>query len=242
MSAKGPGWRSLDGLVWLARVGPAPADTWGAAMGWAAPTVRSHTVRLHRAGLLERVARLQSAGGALVYASTFGVDTARARAGVQALAVRRPPAPVTWQHAEACAQMGAYLTVRGREMIAPRELLLDDRWLGELEWTEHGETRRRGHRPDFIATGASGRSIAIELELTVKSAQRLRAVLSMYVAWLAEGRVESLLYAVGGQLEYRALMRHAPDVGLEVGRRFGVRRLGQMTADESVPDVTGSAT
>jgi hypothetical protein len=79
MSAKGPRWRSLDGLAWLARVGPTPAETWGAAMGWAPPTVRSHTVRLQRAGLIERVARLQSAGGALVYASTFGVDTARAR-------------------------------------------------------------------------------------------------------------------------------------------------------------------
>jgi hypothetical protein len=138
--------------------------------------------------------------------------------------------------------MAAYLTVRGSEMIAPRELLLDDRWLGELEWAEHGETRRRRHRPDFIATGASGRSIAIELELTVKSAQRLRAVLSMYVVWLAEGRVESLLYAVGGELEHRAVVRHAPAVGLEVGRRFGVRRLNQMTADEPVPDVSGTAT
>ena len=138
--------------------------------------------------------------------------------------------------------MAAYLTVRSRDMTAPRELLVDDRWLGEVEWTEHGESRRRGHRPDLIATGASGRSIAIEIELTVKSAQRLRAVLSMYAAWLAEGRVESLLYAVGGELERRAVMRHAPAVGLEVGRRFGVRRLGQMTADEPVPDVTGSAT
>ena len=234
MSAKGPGWRSMDGLVWLARVGPAPAGTWGAAMGWAPQTVRSHTVRLQRAGLLERVARLQSAGGALVYASAFGVDTARARAGVQALALRRPPAPVTWQHIEACAQMAAYLTVRGREMIAPRELLLDDRWLGQVEWTEHDETRRRGHRPDLVATGASGRSVAIEVELTVKSAQRLRSVLSMYVAWLAEGRVESLLYAVGSELERRAVLRHAPDVGLELGQRFGVRPLAQMTADEAV--------
>src|ERR1700744_2983686 len=89
MSARGPGWRSLDGLVWLARGGAAPADTWGAAMGWAPQTVRSHTVRLQRAGLLERVARLQSAGGALVYASTLGVDTARARAGILTLPVRR---------------------------------------------------------------------------------------------------------------------------------------------------------
>ena len=42
-----------------------------------------------------------------------------------------------------------------------------------------------------------------------------------------------VLYAVGGEPERRAVLRHAPDVGLEVGQRFGVRALAEMTADEA---------
>ena len=49
-----PGEGSLAGLRWLARVGPAPLSAWGVAMGWSAPTARSHVVRLIRAGYIDR--------------------------------------------------------------------------------------------------------------------------------------------------------------------------------------------
>ena len=224
MSASGPGSRSLAGLAWLARVGAASARTWAAAVGWSEPTARSHTVRLQRAGLLSRARRLQGAGGPLLYATPLGLQ----ETGVEAVALRRAPAPITMAHHEACAQTAAYLTLRDREMIAPRELLLDERWVGELEWEEHGQLRRRGHRPDFIATVGDGRSLAIEVELTAKSPARLRAVLGMYAAWLAEERIDSLLYVVGGARERRQLMREAPALGIERGRRFGVQLLGEI--------------
>jgi hypothetical protein len=195
-------------------------------MGWELPTVRSHTVRLQRAGLLARVARPQGHGGPLLYATALGIQSA----GVEAVAYRKPPAPVSFAHLTACAEMGAYLTVRGREMIAPRELLLDERWVGQLEWSEHGETRRRGHRPDFVATVAEDRSMAIEVELTAKSPERLRAVLSMYLAWLASDRIDSLLYVVAGARERRSLLREAPKVDLEVGPRFSVQLRSEVRA------------
>ena len=224
--ASGPGWRSMQGLAWLARVGASPADTWAAAMNWGPSTLRSHTLRLERDGLLARMARAQGQGGPLLYATALGVQAA----GVDAGGYRKPPAPVSFGHLVACAEMAAYLTQRGREMIAPRELMVDSRWVGQLEWTEHGETRRRGHRPDFVATVAGGRSLAIEVELTAKSPDRLRSVLALYVEWLESERVDSVLYVVGGDRERRQLVREAPNLGLEPGRRFGVQLLSEVRA------------
>jgi DNA-binding MarR family transcriptional regulator len=226
VSVRGPGRRSMQGLVWLARVGPASGVTWGRALGWAPPTMRSHLVRLERAGLLARVARLQGSGGPLVYATAAGVEAA----GVDALAVRRAPASLTLAHHEACAQMAAYLTLRDREMLAPRELLVDERWVGDLSWREHGEVRHRRHRPDLIATVAGDRTMAIEVELTAKSAARLRSVLGLYRQWLTEGRIDSLLYVVGGERERRQLAREAEHAALERGPRFAVQVLREVQA------------
>jgi hypothetical protein len=205
-------------------------------MGWAAFTAMSHARRLERAGLIARAARVRGDGGALLYATVHGVDVARARRGVRALALSKPPAAVSWPHHEACADMAAYLTVRGRAMLAPRELLVDERWTGELEWREHDEMRRRRHRPDFVATAANGNTMAIELELTAKSRPRLRSVLGMYVGWLGAGRVDAVLYIVDGERERRLVEREAREAGLEPGEKFGVWRL-----DRDVRDRIGEA-
>jgi hypothetical protein len=225
--AVGPGRRSVEGLAWLARVGAAPAETWATAMRWASSTTASHAQRLERTGLVGRSPRHKGQGGALLHATPLGVQFA----GVEAAPLRTPPRAVTWPHLEACAQMAAYLTIRGREMIAPRELLVDDRWVGELEWTERGESRGRRHRPDFVATAEGGRSMAIEIELQAKTPERLRAVLGMYLEWLGDGRLDSVLYVVGGERERRQLMREAPTIGLDLaGGRFGVQPLGEVQA------------
>ena len=227
----GPGWRSIEGLAWLARVGVAPLEPWRVAMGWATFTAMSHARRLERAGLVARAARVRGDGGALLYATTHGVEVARARRGVRALALSKPPAAVSWPHHEACADMAAYLAVRQRTMLAPRELLVDERWVGQLEWSEHGETRRRGHRPDFVATAANGDTMAIEVELTAKSRPRLRSVLGMYVGWLGAGRVDAVLYVVDGERERRLVEREAREAGLESGEKFGVWRLAEDVRD-----------
>jgi hypothetical protein len=48
-----------------------------------------------------------------------------------------------------------------------------------------------------IATVEGGRSMAIEMELQAKSPERLRAVLGMYLEWLGDGRVDTVLYVAG---------------------------------------------
>lgn len=216
----------MRALAWLARVGPASGGTWARAIGWREPTMRSHVVRLERAGLLARAARFHGSGGPLLYATALGVQMS----GVRAVALRRAPAPVTWAHHEASAETAALLTIRGRAMLAPRELLLDEHWVGALEWREHGELRRRRHRPDLVATVADGRSMAIEVELSAKSPERLRSILSMYTGWLVSGRVDSLLYVVGAEREQRLLWRRAEEVGLHRGSTFTIQRLDQLHA------------
>jgi hypothetical protein len=227
----GPGRRSIDGLAWLARVGVAPREAWRMALGWEVATAKSHAVRLERAGMIARARRIHGDGGALLYATVHGVDVARARRRVRALPLSKPPSPVSWPHLEACADMAAYLTMRQRTMLAPRELLVDERWAGQLEWTEREETRRRGHRPDFIATAANGDTMAIEVELTAKSRPRLRAVLGMYLGWLGSGRVDAVLYVADGERERLLVDREARDVGLEPGAKFGVWRLSDDVQD-----------
>jgi hypothetical protein len=222
--AVGPGPRSVEGLAWLARVGPASGLVWSAAMGWAPATGRSHSIRLRQAGLLEHAARLPVQRGPLLYATALGVQCS----GVVAVALRKPPSTVSLEHHDACALTAAYLTQRGRKMRAPRELLCDERWVGELGWREHGELRRRHHRPDLIATVDEGRVLAIEVELSSKSPARLRSILTLYGAWLAEGRIDSLLYLVAGERQRRHLARCAQQTGLQAGPRFGVQPLSEI--------------
>lgn len=63
----------LAGLEWLARVGPAPLSAWEVAMGWAAPTARSHAVRLIRAGFIDRTTTTHG-GESLYFATRRGVE------------------------------------------------------------------------------------------------------------------------------------------------------------------------
>ena len=122
----GPGPATIEGLRWLARVGPAPIDAWACAMGWALPTARSHAARLSHRGWLARTS-LSRGDGSLLFAT---------RTGVQVASVPVPespaPAPTWWSHLAACAWVAAWLTARGRHMLGPRELLGHDGWGAEL--------------------------------------------------------------------------------------------------------------
>jgi hypothetical protein len=81
-----PGLGSLEGLAWLARVGPASGDAGGYAMGWGRSAVFSHAKRLEREGWLERYPTLRGHGSLLV-ATSSGVR-------MTGVAPARPPAPM----------------------------------------------------------------------------------------------------------------------------------------------------
>lgn len=205
-----PGEGSLAGLRWLARVGPAPLSAWGVAMGWSAPTARSHVVRLIRAGFIDRTTTTHG-GESLQFATRLGVKMTE----LDVAHVASPPAPTTWSHHAACAWTAAWLTARGRTMVGPRELLTSAEWLAEVRWVERNGVRRRGHRPDLIGgVSAGGPLLPIEIELAAKSTQRLRAILGLHAAWIAAGKARAVIYICATEKVADRVAHEARSVGL----------------------------
>src|SRR5947209_4869313 len=158
-----PGPASLEGLGWLARVGPCPLDAWRCAMGWSEVAARSHARRLETAGWLARHAMTRG-GGSLFLATRTGI----AVAAVPVRAAGRP-APTWWAHHCAVAWMAAWLKLRGHDLLGSRELLDGDEWSGEISWRDRSGYKNAKHRPDLIACPRGGGRIAIEVELAKKS-------------------------------------------------------------------------
>ena len=208
--ALGPGRASLAGLRWLASVGPAPLDAWGTAMGWATSTAFSHAARLVDAGLAA-YCPMRRGGGSLYYATRAGVRDS----GLIAAATTGAPAPATWAHWSACAWTAAWLTSRERQVMGSRELQVDERWHGELEWLEHDGPRRRGHHPDLAtALAPGGRWLPIEVELASKSVGRLRSILSLHADWIAAGKTDAVIYVCGSEAVAERVGKRAVEAGL----------------------------
>ena len=221
MTGVSPGPSSREGLTWLARVGPASLGSWAAAMGWGRTAVYSHARRLQRDGLVETCTRPRGEGS-LVYASRRGVRASGAKAAV----MKKRPTSVTWSHWEACAWTAAWLTVRGREMLAPREILVGSEWSGELRFRERGELRRRTHRPDLAACLPSGSRVPIEVELSEKSSARLTAVVGRHAQWVASGKSGAVIYVCGTRAISERVIAEGRSAGLSVER--GTLRVEQL--------------
>jgi hypothetical protein len=186
--------------MWLARVGPSPLDPWRYAMGWSEVAARSHARRLELEGWLKRVPMLLGEGS-LFFAT---------RKGVRMLDVPligcTTPAPTWWAHDVACAWTAAWLTVRGRAFLGPRELLVDPGWSGRLELTHRVSGRQLGHRPDLVGLLDDGR-IAVEVELAAKSKRRLDAILRLHRAWLWDKKTTGIVYICGSEEGRRRVHR-----------------------------------
>lgn len=179
-------------------------------MGWAAPTARSHAVRLIRAGYLDR-ATTTHGGESLHFATRRGLDMVKLSPAHLVAA----PAPTTWAHHAACAWTAAWLTARGRTMLGPRELLATGEWLAEVQWIERRGVRRRGHRPDLIGgMVAGGPLLPIEVELAVKSTQRLRAILGLHARWITTGKARAVIYICATTTVAERVTDEARGVGL----------------------------
>lgn len=175
--------------------------------------VYSHTKRLREAGWVETCRRVYREG-TLAYASRAGV----LESGLKAAVVEREPRKVSWEHCEACAWTAAWLTARGRDFVGTRELLLQPRWRGELDFKERGETRRRGHRPDLACLLSDGAVLPIEVELTEKNSARLPAVLKLHAEWVRAGKSAGVIYVSGSDVIARRVTAAGQQAGLSLAR------------------------
>jgi hypothetical protein len=150
------------------------------------------------------------------------------RKGVRMLGVPligcRTPAPIWWAHDVACAWTAAWMTVRGRTFLGPRELLIDPGWSGRLELTHRISGRQLGHRPDFIGI-VDNRPIAIEVELAPKSKHRLDAILRLHRDWIRSKKTTSVVYICGDEEGRRRIQRADARVGVIPGYRMRIELL-----------------
>ena len=177
-------------------------------MGWAPGNARSHAARLTHKQWIARVARPRGEGS-LFFAT---------RKGVRAAAVDVPPAPapapIWWDHLAACAWVAAWLSVRGREMVAPRELIVDRSWRGDVKGAPG--SRRLVQTPDLVGIVPGRRPAVIEVELARKSKTRLRAILELYSSWIASGKIGACVYVCGNTDVRKLVVAQAEQVGLRV--------------------------
>ncbi len=235
MGAVRPGPASIAGLKWLAGVGPSPLGAWGVAMGWGRRATYSHASRLRAAGWLASCERVRGEGS-LIWATRAGVRWS----GIKAAPINSDPEPNSWAHHDASAWTAAWLKVRGRQMIAPREMLLQPEWRGQVQWREHYEPRKRGHRPDLAVRLADGGVLPMEVELTDKSPARLKAVLTLHRQWVLSGLSSGVIYICANQHLAERVQTTGEDAKLSIERgTFRIELLD--TIKQQAVEVRGGA-
>ncbi len=123
-----PGPASMEGLRWLARVGPAPLEAWRCAMVWSEVAARRHARRLEDAGWMARYPMTRGSGCLLV-ATREGI-----RSAGFTFRATGTPAPTFWAHHSARAWTATWLGLLGHEFLGDRELAHDPDWIEEVMW------------------------------------------------------------------------------------------------------------
>jgi hypothetical protein len=188
-------------------------------MGWSEVAARHHARRLERERWLERCPMLRGQGS-LFWTTRKGVRVL----GLPLIAVT-DPASTWWAHDSACAWTAAWATIRGRQFLGPREVLIAPEWSGRLQWADSHSYKRSGHRPDIVLF-YSGHAIAIEVELVAKSTTRLDAILKLHKQWIIDGTTYGVIYVCGDEAGSRRIESAADRVGLShLGRRSRIELL-----------------
>ncbi len=65
-----------------------------------------------------------------------------------------------------------------------------------MKWHNAKGLQRRGHRPDLVVLQGD-QAIPVEVELARKSAERLKAILSLHAAWWRTGKTNGVLDVCG---------------------------------------------
>jgi hypothetical protein len=135
-------------------------------------------------------------------------------------------------HLAAVARVAVELAGEGHRLVGERELRAWERAAGrpvasaEVGWTRNGSVAL--HRPDLVCLG-DGLPVAIEVELTVKSPERLCRIVR---GW-ARSRLVAGVFYHATPAAMRAVERA---IGEErAGGRVGVVALSSMSSDPSAP-------
>jgi hypothetical protein len=121
--------------------------------------------------------------------------------------------------------MAAWVKLRGHELLGARELLEDDEWSGEISWHDRSGFKNATHRPDLIALHRAGGRFPVEVELTKKSAGRLRTILMRHAVWRSSRKSGGVIYVCADQAGRERIARHGADVGIARGRGLRVELL-----------------
>jgi hypothetical protein len=193
-------------------------------MGWSEVAARSHARRLEREGWLARYPMTRGSGS-LFLATRTGI-------AVVAVPVRAagPPAPTWWAHHCAVAWMAAWVKLRGHGLLGSRELLVDDEWSGEISWRDRSGFKNASHRPDLIVVARTGGRVAVEVELTKKSVERLRAILARHALWRTMRLTGGVIYVCADQDGCKRIAEHGASIGIAKGRGLRVELLETIKA------------
>jgi hypothetical protein len=176
-------------------------------MGWSEVATRSHARRLEREGWLKRYP-MAAGDGSLFVASLDGVRAS----GVRARPMRNVTAALWPKHC-ARAWVAAWLTVRGREMLGYRELLLIPEWSQQLHWWDFDGYHTTNHRPDLVAF-VDGVTVPIEIAIHRTTAERAQASLSMHFSWMLYDKTGALMIVCADAAGRDRLQRAAQRAGL----------------------------
>lgn len=168
---------------------------------------------LTSAGLLTEVVR--SPFGRLHYATPAGI----AFSGFDFAAPRFSFA--TFEHDYAIAQTCALIEARRVTCLTERELRAHERATADGRYVftaEPNGTRFTRFLPDLALESPEGNGwIAIEIDLSYKTAARRRAILTAYLLELGQADFAGVLYIAGARSRRRCLTRLADEIGLGDG-------------------------
>ena len=125
--------------------------------------------------------------------------------------------------------MAAWLKLRGHGFLGGRELLEGDGWSGGISWRDRSGFKNIKHRPDLIACPRDRGRVAIEVELTKKSVERLRAILLLHAVWTGH-QTGGVIYVCADEDGCERVTKHGAHVGLVKGRGLRVELLDTIKA------------
>jgi hypothetical protein len=177
--------RDLEVLELIARYGTVPRDAVARWSRCGRSVAYERERRLRLAGLIETIPA-HDAGKCLLLATAAG----RRACGRPDLPPARP-SPATLAHEATVARLGVRLEEQGANILAEREIVARERAEGERIFS--ASRLDRFHRADLILLTDSGPE-AIEVELTVKGARRLDAILRAWRSTVGRSGITRVVY------------------------------------------------